>query len=156
MTDYIRSLFSAEARSQIVKVGAIGVVNTIVDFSLANIAKFAADWSDFWSVTLGFTVATAVSYMLNRRWTFAIKHGRGLVRETVVFYAINVVAWAVTVGIVEVADAWVGPLNGLTFNLAKISAVVVVLLPKFAGYRDLVFRRSIDHQKEQVAAPTDD
>ena len=156
MKDYVRSLFSAEARSQIVKVGAIGVVNTMVDFSLANIAKFAADWSDFWSVTLGFTVATAVSYTLNRRWTFAIKHGRGLVRETVVFYFINVVAWAVTVGIVAAADAWVGPLDALTFNLAKISAVVVVLLPKFASYRDLVFRRSIDHERDRVSAGSED
>jgi putative flippase GtrA len=144
--DYVRSLFSAEARSQIVKVGAIGVVNTIVDFSLANIAKFAGDWSDFWSVT----------YTLNRRWTFAIKHGRGLVRETVVFYFINVVAWAVTVGIVAAADAWVGPLDALTFNLAKISAVVVVLLPKFASYRDLVFRRSIDHERDRVSAGSED
>ena len=147
MTDYIRSLFSAEARTQIVKIGAIGVVNTIVDFTLANIAKFGAGWSDFWAVTLGFTVATAVSYVLNRRWTFAIKHGKGLVRETIVFYAINVAAWAVTVGIVEAADWWIGPLDEVTFNLAKLSSVVVVLLPKFASYRDLVFRRSIAHER---------
>ena len=40
-----------------------------------------------------------------------------------------------------------GPLTVLQLNLAKFAAVVGVLFPKYAGYRDLVFRRSIDKER---------
>lgn len=140
--NYAWSLVSGEGLTQLVKVGIIGVFNTVVHFTISNVLKFGYGWSDFWAVTVAFSTATAGSYFLNRRWTFAIKHGKGLLRETLVFYTVNLIAWAVTVSVVELADRLIGPLDGWTFNLAQMAAVGIVLLPKFASYRDLVFAKS--------------
>lgn len=151
MRKYLRSLTTREAFGQLLRVGIIGVVNTAVDFTLRNIVRFGFDWPAFWAVTVGFAVATAVSYFLNRIWTFEIRHHPMSVRESVNFYLVNAVAWAVTVGIVQGAEWWLGPLGPIGFNVAGIVAALVILLPKFASYRDLVFRHALDRDREHRA-----
>ncbi len=151
MKDYLKSLTTREAFGQLVRVGIIGVVNTAVDFTLRNIVRFGFDWSTFWAVTVGFAVATAVSYVLNRAWTFQIRHHPMSVGETVNFYFVNGIAWIVTVGIVQGAEWWLGPLGPLGFNVAGVVAALVILVPKFASYRDLVFRDAISRDREHRA-----
>ena len=73
-------------------------------------------------------------------------------RETVRFIGINIAAWAVTQGIVGGAD-WVwGPLTRLEQNLFYLLASGLIIVPKFAGYRDIVFRRAIDAREAESVA----
>ena len=143
MTSYLRSFMNRESAGQLVKLAVIGVANTAVHFTVLNIFLALEVGGLIFRATVAFTVATAVSYILNRRWTFQIKHGQGMLRETVPFFGINVVALAITIGVVAVADGVWGPLDALGENVANLVAGFVILLPKLAGYRDLVFRRSI-------------
>jgi putative flippase GtrA len=146
MKSYLRSFASREAAGQITKVALVGVANTVLDFAVFNVLR-SGGMSRFWSITLALLTATFVSYVLNRRWTFALAHGQGSMRETLQFYAINLAAWAVTLGVVAAADSLFGPLTQLGENVAKLAAVVIILLPKFAGYRDVVFRKAIDDRE---------
>lgn len=150
MITYLRSFFNREGMSQMAKLVIIGVVNTAVDFGVFNL--FPSSVPLFWRVTLAFAVATEVSYLLNRRWTFQLRGGAGVWRETTVFFLVNGVAWAATVGIVLGAEAVFGDLSRLEENVAKLVAGVLILLPKLASYRDLVFRRSLAHRRDSVAA----
>jgi hypothetical protein len=59
------------------------------------------------------------------------------------------VAWAITQAFVSGADVLWGPLSRLGGNVAYISAALVIIIPKFAGYRDIVFRKAIDEQARQ-------
>ena len=59
----------------------------------------------------------------------------------------NTLALAATLAIVEGAQVLWGPLSVLQLNIAKFAAVIVILFPKYAGYRDLVFRRSIENDR---------
>jgi putative flippase GtrA len=103
---------------------------------------------------VAFAVATFVSYLLNRRWSFQLTDGRVSLRETINFYAINIVAWLVTIGIVQIAEWLFGPLSLLGENVAKFAAVVVILIPKFAGYRDIVFRKALTADgRDPVVSP---
>ncbi|MDJ0923854.1 MAG: GtrA family protein [Acidimicrobiia bacterium] len=169
MKDYVKSLFTPTAIRQLVKVGLVGVVNTVVSFTLFNIflsllggtktTDEGFNWEQFWSIALSFLIATFVSYMLNRRWTFELSEPGEIRRETTRFVGINIVAWAMTQMIVGGAD-WVwGPLTRTEQNFFYLLASGLIILPKFAGYRDIVFRRAIDAQamaaieeKEMVAA----
>jgi putative flippase GtrA len=145
---YIRSFLNRESAGQLVKLAIIGVANTAVHFTVLNVFLALEVGGLIFRASVAFTVATAVSYLLNRRWTFQIKHGEGLLRETIPFFGINLVALAITIGVVAGADAFWGPLDPLAENLANLVAGFLILLPKLAGYRDLVFRRSL-----AVAAP---
>jgi putative flippase GtrA len=142
---YLRTFLTKETGSQFVKVGVIGVVNTVVDFGLFNIMR-SVGVGRYVAITGAFAAATLLSYLLNRRWSFELTDGKVSLRETTHFYWINAAAWAVTVAIVWIADQWFGPLNQAGENAAKLAAVVVILLPKFAGYRDIVFRSALDQR----------
>jgi putative flippase GtrA len=153
MRSYLRSLVTREARGQFLRLGLIGGLNTIVYFVLLNVLFSVVGLSDFWSVTWAFVLATGLSYVLNRRWTFQIKNGRGSLPETLVFYLVNLAAWAATVGLVELAESIFGSSTALQINLASLAATAIILVPKFASYRDLVFRKALNEtaQGEMVA-----
>ncbi len=146
------------------KVSIVGVANTIVSFILFNLflgllggTKTVADgfnWEQFWAIALSFLIATFVSYTLNRRWTFQLSEQGDLRRETMNFVAINLVAWAVTQAIVGGADAIWGPLTRFQQNAFYLTATALIILPKFAGYRDIVFRRAIDDEAERSVTVT--
>ena len=148
MKSYLRSLVTREARGQFLRLGLIGGLNTIVYFVLLNVLFSVVGLTDFWSVTWAFVMATGLSYLLNRRWTFQIKAGRGSFQETLVFYAVNLAAWAATVGLVELAERVFGTSTALQINLASLVATGIILIPKFASYRDLVFKKALDEVRE--------
>lgn len=161
MKNYIKSLFTPSALQQLIKVGLVGVVNTVVSFTLFNVLLTVLggtkttdegfNWEQFWSIAIAFVIATFVSYVLNRRWTFQLATTGDGRRETVHFFAINLVAWAVTQAFVGGADWLWGPLTRLGQNLAYLAAAGVIILPKFAGYRDIVFRKAIEAKAELEA-----
>ena len=151
MKNYLKSFLTAETAGQFAKAGLVGVANTVVTFLIFNAGR-ALGASVFWSVTFGWIVATLMSYVLNRRWSFQLTDGGENARETVRFALINLVAWAATVGLMAVAERMF-ELNRLGENLALLVVSGIVLLPKFASYRDIVFRRALDeaNDKESVA-----
>ncbi len=154
MKRYLQSFFTREAFGQFVKVGLIGIANTIVSFALFNLLLVvfgATEGEDngvklFWAVTISFALSTFMSYLLNRRWTFQLTEGRVSGGETMRFYLVNLVAWGLTTLTVNGADAVWGPLDRLGANVAFLAAALVIIIPKFAGYRDLVFRGAINAQ----------
>lgn len=142
MKKYLKTFWNLEAAGQFVKLSLIGVVNTVVYFTALNAFR-TLDVPLLTRTTLAFAIATLVAYFLNRRWTFRIRHGWGSVVETAKFFVINAGAWAVTAAIVVFADRTWGPLSRLEENAANVFAAGLILLPKFASYRDLVFRSAL-------------
>ncbi len=160
MKSYVKSLFTPSAIQQLIKVGLVGVVNTVVSFTLFNIlltllggiktVDEGFNWEQFWSITISFAIATLVSYLLNRRWTFELTMAGDARRETTHFFAINFGAMVVTQAFVGGADWLWGPLSRFGQNVAYLAAAAAIVVPKFAGYRDIVFRRAIDAKAERV------
>lgn len=142
MKSYLKSFLTWEAAGQFAKLSIIGLVNTAVYFSLINVFR-TLEVPLLTRTTLAFAIATLVAYFLNRRWTFKIRHGWGSVVETAKFFLINAAAWAVTATVVIFADRTWGPLSRLEENAANVFAAGLILLPKFASYRDLVFRSAL-------------
>jgi len=110
MKDYIRTFWNRESFRQVIKVGVVGVFNTVVSFALFNLLRVAGV-SPQWSLAIAFGLTTFMSYLINRRWTFELTDGRVSARETAAFFGINVIAYAVSAGIMELAQNWFGPLD---------------------------------------------
>ncbi len=152
----IRSLLAGESIRQVARLAVIGVLNTVNFFVLMNLLRFLGVGL-IPAVTIAFALATFVSYVLNRRWTFGLDQSAGGATETAKFYAVNIGAWAVTVAVISAADWLFGPLSRVGENIASLAAAAVTLLPKFVSYRDLVFgkalaasRRSSDKKPVEV------
>lgn len=164
MRSYIKTLLTRTALQQLVKVALVGVVNTIVSFTLFNIflsvlggtktVDEGFNWEQFWSILLAFILATFLSYELNRRWTFQLSNPGDARRETIHFFAINLVAWALTQAVVGGADWLWGPLTRTQQNVFYLGASGMIIIPKFAGYRDIVFRRALDAKAEAAVTTT--
>lgn len=146
----LRSLVASDTGRQVARLAVIGVLNTVNFFMLMNVFRLIGIGL-IASVTLAFAVATFVSYVLNRRWTFGLPESAGGAGETARFYLVNIVAWAVTVGVISLADLAFGPLSRIGENLASLAAAVVTLLPKFFSYRDVVFGKAIAASTEEVS-----
>ncbi len=151
MKNYLSSFANRESAVQAVKVAIVGVFNTVVSFALFNVF-LAMGWSWFWSLTVSFTLTTFMSYLINRRWTFALKDGRVSGRETATFFGVNVAAYLASAAIIWIADSWFGPLSTLGYNIALLFAAGVLILPKLAGYRDLVFGKALREKAEPEPA----
>jgi putative flippase GtrA len=95
------------------------------------------------SLFIAFTFATLMSYVLNRRWSFQLNDSGENLTETWKFFAINAVAWAITEGLMRVAQAWLGPLSRIGENVALLVISGFILLPKFIGYREGVFGHAL-------------
>lgn len=142
MKNYLRSFANRRSVVQAVKVAVVGVLNTVVSFSLFNVF-LAVGFSWFISVTASFALTTFMSYLVNRRWTFELRDGHVSGSETASFFGVNIVAYFATVGIMWLAETVFGPLGTLGYNIAMLFAAGVLILPKLAGYRDIVFSRAL-------------
>ncbi len=153
MKSYLKTFTTALAVKQFAKVAVIGAVNTVTFFAAFNVLRQFTPVSRFWAVALSFAFATLTSYYMNRWWTFDIRKGRLNISETFSFFVVNTLAWAATEGTMRLADAWFGPLSRIGENVALLFAAGIVVLPKFAGYRDVVFRKSL-HSKQAAESPS--
>lgn len=68
-------------------------------------------------------------------------------RETSHFFGVNIVAGALTVAFVWLAGRLRGDLSDTEFLGAQIIASAIIVIPKFAAYRDVVFRRSLSEKR---------
>ncbi|MEN8113748.1 MAG: GtrA family protein [Actinomycetota bacterium] len=150
MKRYLASFLTKEAFGQFIKVGLVGVANTIVSFALFNLFLWIG-WFSVVAVSVAFALTTFMSYLLNRSWTFELKDGKVSGRETMHFYIVNIAAWAGTAGTMWAAEAAFGPLTKLAANVVYLATSLVILLPKFASYRDIVFGKAIKDRENSVA-----
>ncbi|MFQ5966380.1 MAG: GtrA family protein [Acidimicrobiia bacterium] len=149
MKNYLKTFLNRETFWQFFRMGIVGGFNTAVGVGLFNLFSLVVGLSLFLSALWAYLIATGISYLLNRRWTFRIPGTYGGVVESVGFYVVNLISGVVQAGLVELADILWGPLNPFQANLAFLLAIGVVALPKFASYRDVVFRRSMDGNTER-------
>ncbi len=154
MRNYVMTFANRESAIQVVKVGIVGVFNTIVSFTLFNIF-LASGMSWFWSISVSFALTTFVSYLLNRRWTFALTDGHVSAAETASFFGVNIAAYFGSVGILWLAETLFGPLDTIGYNIALLVAAGLLILPKLAGYRDIVFGKALRADEPTPVAVSD-
>ncbi len=110
----LESSFTLEAFRHLVKVSFIGVTNTVAAFA-----------------TFTSPPHPAPDLPAHRRPVSGSETRRAS--------AANLVAWDLTTLLVNGANALQGPLNRTEANLAFLAAAVIIIIPEFAGYRDIVF-----------------
>lgn len=147
MRHYLKSFANKESLVQGIKVAIVGVFNTIATFVLFNLVRMAG-FSWFVAISVAFALTTFMSYLINRRWTFSLVDGRVSGRETVAFFGVNLVAYLASVGIIWLAETLFGPLSRIQENFALLFAAGVLILPKLASYRDLVFGKALREQTD--------
>jgi putative flippase GtrA len=114
----------------------IGAIGTVVTFGVANglhsIGKYKA-------ITIATILATVVTYLGNRYWTFKGRQGQGTTRESIIFFILNGIGLLIYYGCIGLTDlAGLGS-SKLWYNMALIVGTGLGTLFRFWSYRKWVW-----------------
>lgn len=138
MKTYLSTFRNRESAVQLAKLIFIGGFNTILTFAIFNVFLFLGVRASI-SSSIAWILTIFTAYYLNRRWTFGLRSGASTM-ETGRFFAVNAVAFIVTAGALELGEWLLSGLTKLEANLIQLGMAGLLVLPKLAAYRDVVFR----------------
>lgn len=144
----------------VAKFGVVGLVALVVDVGLFNLLRFGGDGvladKPLTAKVVSVTVATTVSYVLNRIWTFSDRQrSTGVAGEYVKFFVINGMAMLIALGTLWFTHYVLGLDSALADNIsANGIGLVLGTLFRFWGYNRFVFPKdeTSDDQPELVSA----
>jgi len=127
--------------TELFKFAAVGGVNTIIDFALVNALLFVGPLK---AKIVAAVVATTVSYVLNRQWTYQDRDRSGIRREYALFFALNGVGLLIQELGLAVAKyglhfSEANPDDRLAFNVANAVGIGLAMIFRFWAYRTFVF-----------------
>lgn len=113
--------------AQIMKFGIVGVVATVIDFSVMNLLHYGLHLNILIANTSGFVISLVFNYLASMKYVFAHKEGMSRRREFIIFAVLSVIGLALNDGIVLALNAQLG----FEANIAKICATAIVMVYNF-------------------------
>lgn len=130
LTVWVRKFIDTEEGKFIVIGVSILVISQIVLFYLVEVYLFDKSLTNKYTQLVGLEI----SFLLNRRYTWAGKHN-GFVKDWVVFHAARVLVFWFNIEIFDVL-VWLGiPYYLINYGLMGVEAVVNYLASKYIVYR---------------------
>jgi putative flippase GtrA len=114
----------------------IGGIGAVVTFALANalheIGKYKA-------VTVATSVATIVTYLGNRYWTFKHREGKGTARDSALFFVFNGIGLLIYYVCIWLIQDAAGLTTQLWYNVALVVGTGLGTLFRWWSYRKWVW-----------------
>ncbi|MGE5406010.1 MAG: GtrA family protein [Candidatus Saccharibacteria bacterium] len=145
-------------KSQVIKFGAVGVLNTLIDYGLFNLLVYLTGFHSGVKVgiinALTVTLAAANSYFLNRNWTFEAREGKHSSQLTrfVIATFIGVLINSAVVTAVSGVGKWLAVSPYIILNGGKLLGAVLSILWNFVSYRLWVFNQPPAANQDEAGA----
>ena len=114
----------------------IGAIGAIITFGVANalhpIGKYKA-------ITIATVLATVVTYLGNRYWTFRHREGKGASHETVMFFVLNGVGLLIQYACIGAIQDVMGLQGKLWYTVANLIGTAIGTVFRFWSYRRWVW-----------------
>ena len=131
-------------KSQLIRFGLIGVINTVLDFGLLFILKsigLMATTANIFSTSIAFVF----SFFANKKYTFR-SSGTNIVREMILFVAVTLFGlWVLQTGVIWLVLPHLSKLlrsSEMGLLVTKLIATAVSMTWKYILYDKLVFKKS--------------
>jgi putative flippase GtrA len=133
--------------SELLKFLVVGGFCFVLDTLLANWFHFGLGLGPTTSKALSTVIATAVSYVGNRLWSFAhrVDDDRGHGQDVTVYAAINAAGLVLTLIPVDIAHYVLSETSRLAFNVSQVIGTLLATVFRFWAYRKWVFASDPDH-----------
>lgn len=129
-------------RAELLKFGTVGAIAFVIDMGLFNLLALEGQPLDHKPTTakiLSAVVATIVSWLLNRGWTFAARSRANRWREFLGFALVNGAGIAVAAATLWVAVYGFDVTTDLGKNIASVLGIGLGTVVRYLGYKFLVF-----------------
>lgn len=131
-------------KSQLIRFGLIGVINTVLDFGLLFILKsigLMATTANIFSTSIAFVF----SFFANKKYTFR-SSGTNIVREMILFVAVTLFGlWVLQTGVIWLVLPHLSKLlrsSEMGLLVTKLIATAVSMAWNYILYDKLVFKKS--------------
>lgn len=145
---------------ELAKFGVVGAFAYLIDFGLFNILRFAGGEGPLYDRPLTAKVistiaATTFAYFANRHWTWKNRSRQGLAREYTLFFVINGVALAISLGCLWFSHYVLDLTSALADNIsANVIGLALGTMFRFVAYRRWVFPEVQDESADALASRT--
>ena len=142
MLDRLRRLAREAA-----KFGIVGGVGFIVDVAVFNLLRYAGDpgvleHKPLTAKAISVSVATVVTYLGNRHWTWRNRARTGARREMTLFFILNGIGMGIALLCLAVSHYLLNFTSALADNIsANVVGLFLGMLFRFWSYRTFVFRK---------------
>jgi putative flippase GtrA len=138
---YLMLLANRKEAVRFAKFATVGVIGTVVDFSVLNLLILGFGLSKFWANTCSFSAAVISNFIWNRLWTFPESREKSLVPQLVQFSLVSTGGYVINQVIFLGLDSLIFHNWGaLGYNVAKAIAIIVVLFWNFGMNRAWTYR----------------
>ena len=114
----------------------IGALGTVVTFGVANGLHGIGPYK---AITIATVLATVVTYLGNRYWTFRNRQGQGTTRESIIFFVLNGIGLLIFYGCIWLIKDAAGLKTQLWYNFALVVGTGFGMLFRFWSYRKWVW-----------------
>jgi putative flippase GtrA len=135
--------------SEVMKFGVVGGVGFVVDVAVFNFLRYWGDSNSgplehkpLTAKAISVAVATVVTYLGNRHWTWAARERTGARREVTLFFLFNGVGMVIALACLAFSHYVLDHRSPLADNVsANGFGLVLGMAFRFWSYRTYVFRR---------------
>lgn len=126
---------------EVAKFGIVGGIGFVVQMGVTNLLRFGMGFGSTTSVVLAYSLATVVTFVGNKFWTYRHRVGNNHVaKETLVFLALNGVGLLIQVGVVDFVTDGLGYHNDkFAYNVANVIGIGLGTIFRLFAYRRWVF-----------------
>lgn len=130
--------------AEVGRFGAVGTIAFFVDLGVYNLLRFGPGGSPhvsaLWAKVIAVVLATAVSWLGSRHWTFADRRTDQPAREAFSFLVVNGLGMAISLLCLVVTTDVLGLTSPLAENVAaNVVGLVLANVFRYFAYRHLVF-----------------
>ena len=129
----------AELIPELAKFGLVGLVGSVVDLGGAAYLHGVLGVGPLVSKGLSIIAATALTYLGSRFWTFRHRVNQALLREGVLFAALNVVGLAIAECVIAFVTYGLDLKGTLAYNAASLAGTGLGTVFRYFSYKKWVF-----------------
>ncbi|MGH3419043.1 MAG: GtrA family protein [Streptosporangiaceae bacterium] len=129
----------AELIPELAKFGLVGLVGSVIDLGGAAYLHGALGIGPMVSKGLSIIAATALTYLGSRFWTFRHRVNQALLREGVLFAALNVVGLAIAECVIAFVTYGLDMKGTLAYNAASLAGTALGTVFRYFSYKKWVF-----------------
>ena len=124
---------------ELAKFGVVGLIGTVIDLGGADYLHNHLGVGPMVAKGLSITAATLVTYLGSRFWTFRHRVNQALLREGVLFVALNVVGLAIAEVVIAATTYGLGLKSALAYNVASVVGTGLGTIFRYFSYKKWVF-----------------
>ena len=124
---------------ELAKFGVVGAVGAVVDLGGAAYLHGAVGIGPMISKALSLTAATIVTYLGSRFWTFRHRVNQALLREGLLFVALNLVGLAIAECVIAFVSYGLDMKHAIAYNAASLVGTGLGTIFRYFSYKKWVF-----------------